>query len=410
MNVKFIFEEGKIGNTTIQTTADAKMNQVLDSLKNKINSDNKIKDLNDYYIFVCNDKIIDKNSTVEQIRENPFDTEIIIKVFLRSKIMKCPIHKGDTCFIRIENYGLKFFGCRKKHDPEIKSFDDYEDSQKINYNKIICQKCRKTQKSDRREFYECLKCTIDFKKSIYYCEDCGQNHAQGSGQVHNIVRYSEKNYKCLLHNNDFSSYCDKCNCDLCNKCEKIHTGQNHKVIRYDTKIPEIKKIEDELTEIKKKIARAKINIIQLKEMIDGAENALDSYYNIANDLIEKYKRFNKDLRNYHVISNINSLTTSNAKVMKDLDTILNGDKTKSDYLKQYETLINIYISAKENYLHGPAAENAIPAYMTYQKNLYNIDDNNANNKANIIEKVLQTEEDAIKINKRGHNIANKNKK
>ena len=145
-------------------------------------------------------------------------------------------------------------------------------------------------------------------------------------------------------------------------------------------------------------------------MIDGAENALDSYYNIANDLIEKYKRFNKDLRNYHVISNINSLTTSNAKVMKDLDTILNGDKTKSDYLKQYETLIQIYISAKENYLHGPAAENAIPAYMTYQKNLYNIDDNNANNKANIIEKVLQTEEDAIKINKRGHNIANKNKK
>ena len=145
-------------------------------------------------------------------------------------------------------------------------------------------------------------------------------------------------------------------------------------------------------------------------MIDGAENALNSYYNIAKDLIGKYEKYNQQLRNYHVISNINSLTNSNAKVMKDLDIILTGDKTKNDYLNQYETLISIYINAKENYLRGPAVENVIPAYMTFQKNPNQIKENNANDKAYIIEKVLQNEGDAIKINKKENNIANFKKK
>ena len=173
-------------------------------------------------------------------------------------------------------------------------------------------------------------------------------------------------------------------------------------------------IEHELTEIKKKIARAKINIIQLKEIIDRAENTLKSYYTIANDLIEKYKRFNKDLKNYHVIYNINSLKNSNAKIMKDLDIILSCDKSKNDYLNQCETLFNIYINEKENYLYGHSVENGNLIYMNHQKNFNNIDDNNANNNVNnkekIIEKVLQKEEDDIKINKKGHNIDNKNMK
>ena len=409
MNVLFDFEEGNIGTTFIQCTVDAKMNQVLGALKTKMNSDNKVIDLRDY-IFIYNDKIINKDLTIGQIRKNPSDTNIVIKVSQRSKIMKCPIHNGDTCFIKLENYGVKFFGCRKGHNPEIRPFDDYETSQKLNYNAIICHQCGRTQKSDRREFYKCLKCSEDFKKSIYYCEDCSNTHAEGVGEEHKIVKYSQKNYICSMHYKDFSSYCIRCKRDLCNECEKSHIDQKHKVIKYDTETPKIKLIKNDLEEIKKKIAKARINIIQLKEMINGAENALNSYYNIAMDLIRKYETYNQQLRNYHVISNINSLNNSNAKVMKDLDIILTGDKTKSDYLNQYETLINIYINAKENYLCGPAVENANPAYMTYQKNPNDSSANNANNKANIIEKVFQTKGDEIKINKKGHNISNNNKK
>ena len=151
MNVLFDFEEGNISVTSIQCNADSKMDQVLGSLSTKINSDKKIINLDDY-IFICNDKIIKNNQTVAQIRKYPSDMNIIIKVFRRSKIMKCPIHNGDTCFIRIENYGLKFLGCKKGHNPEIKPFDDYETSQKINSNAIKCHLCPRNQGSDLREF------------------------------------------------------------------------------------------------------------------------------------------------------------------------------------------------------------------------------------------------------------------
>ena len=409
MNVLFDFEEGNIGVTSIQCNADSKMGQVLDSLSTKINSDKKVINLDDY-IFICNDKIIKNNQTIAQIRKYPSDMNIIIKVFRRSKIMKCPIHNGDTCFIRIENYGLKFLGCKKGHNPEIKPFDDYETSQKINSNAIKCHLCQRTQRSDLREFYKCLRCSTEYRKSIYYCEDCSKSHAEDVGEEHKTVEYSKKNYYCSVHYNEFSSYCTICKYDLCNECKTSHIAQKHKVIKYDNITPKIKIISNELEEIKKKIAKARINITQLKEMIDGAENALNSYYNIAKDLIGKYEKYNQQLRNYHVISNINSLTNSNAKVMKDLDIILTGDKTKNDYLNQYETLISIYINAKENYLRGPAVENVIPAYMTFQKNPNQIKENNANDKAYNIEKVLQNEGDAIKINKKENNIANFKKK
>ena len=100
MNVLFNFEEGDIGTITIQSNADTKMNQAIDSLKNKINSDNKVIDLRDY-IFLYNNKIVNKDLTIAQIRKNISETNIIIKVCLRTKIMKCPIHHGDTCFIKI---------------------------------------------------------------------------------------------------------------------------------------------------------------------------------------------------------------------------------------------------------------------------------------------------------------------
>ena len=76
MNVLFDFEEGNIGTTFIQCTVDSKMNQVLGSLKIKMNSDNKVIDLRDY-IFIYNDKIINKDLTIGQIRKNPSDTNIV---------------------------------------------------------------------------------------------------------------------------------------------------------------------------------------------------------------------------------------------------------------------------------------------------------------------------------------------
>ena len=133
-------------------------------------------------------------------------------------------------------------------------------------------------------------------------------------------------------------------------------------------------------------------------MIDGALNVLNNYYNISMDLIRKYETYNKTLRNYHVIKNINSLAYSNENIKNDLDEILTRGKTSNDYIQQYEKLINIYVTAKENYLGGPPIEKSI--------NQKNKNANIANIKANNIEKVDQSEGGSIKINKKDHNISN----
>ena len=413
MNVLFQFEEGNIGTIPIQCTADWKMIQVLGSLKNKVNSDNNIINLRDY-IFLYDDKNINTDLTISQIRKNPTDNFIIINVSQKSKIMKCPLCIGDTCFIKIENYGLNFSGCRKGHNPQIRPFEDYESTQKIDYNKILYQNCNKTQKSDIREFYKCLKCSEIFKKTIYYCEDCNKAHAKNVKGEHKFVKYSEKNYICSMHYNEFSSYCSECKYDLCNKCEKSHIEKKHKIYKYDDITPKIKKIKIKLEELNQKIAEAKINIMVLKRMINGAEFALNNYYNISMDLIRKYETYNQQYRNYHVISNINSLSNSNAKVLKNLELILTGAKTKKDYMNQYESLINIYFSSVENYLSKPAVEDANISYMIFaNQNEINDnvsqankdkDNNNANNK-----EIVLTGVDANQINKKAHNISNNKK-
>ena len=127
---------------------------------------------------------------------------------------------------------------------------------------------------------------------------------------------------------------------------KNHKG-NHEIIKYDSITPKVKIIRNELEKIKEKTAQARNDIIQLKNMIEEAVDVLDDYYNIAMDLIEKYETYNTQLRNFHVISNINSLAESNKKVFEDLDQILIGDRSKEDYLNRCEALIDIYISNKK---------------------------------------------------------------
>ena len=114
-------------------------------------------------------------------------------------------------------------------------------------------------------------------------------------------------------------------------------------------------------------------------MIEEAVGVLDEYYNIAMDLIEKYETYNTQLRNFHVISNINSLADSNKKVFEDLDQILIGDRSKEDYLNRCEALIDIYISNKEIYLGGAATESQVTANNSIQGDTESNYFDNANN-------------------------------
>ena len=122
------------------------------------------------YIFSFNDIEISKDLTVAQIKKNHGGQYLVINARKKIKIMKCPNCIGNTCFINMVNYGLKFSGCRYNHNIE-KNFIDYEKTQKIDYDQIKCDKCRKTQRTELKDFYKCLKCSEEFKRSSYFCQD-----------------------------------------------------------------------------------------------------------------------------------------------------------------------------------------------------------------------------------------------
>ena len=404
ITVIFQFEESSISTLDIQCRTDTKMNLVLEKLKNKANTEGKIIELKDY-IFSFNDIEISKDLTVAQIKKNHGGQYLVINARKKIKIMKCPNCIGNTCFINMVNYGLKFSGCKnKEHKPVIKNFANYYATQKIDYAQIICQKCNKNQKEEKKEFYKCLKCTQKNKKTAYYCDSCAKNHGQGTGEKHFIVKYSDKNYICSIHCKEFSSYCTKCEQDLCNDCEKNHKG-THEIIKYDSVIPKVKIIKNDLEKIKEKTAQARNDIIQLKNMIEEAVGVLDKYYDIAMDLIEKYETYNTQLRNFHVISNINSLADSNKKVFEDLEQILIDDRSKDDYLKRCEKLIDIYISNKEIYLGGAATESQGTANNSIQGDTESNYFDNANNYKMVTK--TQNEGDKRNINNRPNKVGKK---
>ena len=150
VNVAFKIEEGGYEPFIIPSSSDVKIGEVIDKYKNKI----KDVDFKDYE-FYFNDKIINKDLKVSHFQLISANSKgpliIIISVRKRSNITKCPDCCTNTCFLKIENFRLSYSGCPYNHK-SIKSFAQYEDSQKINYEGIKCDKCSKTLK----EVKECL--------------------------------------------------------------------------------------------------------------------------------------------------------------------------------------------------------------------------------------------------------------
>ena len=138
-----------------------------------------------------------------------------------------------------------------------------------------------------------------------------------------MIEYNNRFYKCIKHNNNFISYYNSCNINLCEKCEENHDNR-HKRISYKEKKPnEIKlnEIKKEIKEIEKKIERYKREINKLNNLfeknmnniINNLDNYILLYENIYNSI--------DNLNNYESINNLNNF--KNKKLIKDIDDFLN---------------------------------------------------------------------------------------
>ena len=377
--VNFEFEDEKYKSINIPSSPSSKIDKVIAQFKIKVKLDPKD------YIFSSKNEEINRELTVSELQQK-VGNNINITVKKRTKFTKCPDCVANTCFLEIENYGLHFSGCKNKHDIR-QTFDDYEDSQKINYKKLRCAKCRKTR-IEVSEMYKCLTCTRNNKDaSFYICNTCLDIHDKK--KQHKVIKYDDKIYYC--HDGyEYSSYCKTCKRDLCKICLNYHVKVEHEIIKYDDITPKIKERQKELEEIKRQIEVSKSSIENLLKMINDAYETLENYYKICNDILDKYDSYNKTYKNYHIIQNINFLERSNKRVLEDLEFITKVDVSKNTYLEKCRVLFDIYHKERKNY----AGENIIDDDITPKKEVLQSESSNNNQKSS-------------KEKKNGRSISNK---
>jgi hypothetical protein len=284
------------GNTINEELKLGDLPNPLDKKKNKIN----------IMVFEKDNELLD-------------DKEGIIK----SKEIICP-KCYEICLMKIKDYKISL-ECKNLHITKNILLDEFENTQKVNISKIICNKCNNNKfKSYKNEFYKCLSC----KQNL--CPQCKLKHDKSHTK---IINYDDKNYICNTHNDYYISYCDKCNKNLCMLCENEH-DKGHSIIGYRKIIEDKDKIKKELDEFKTKID---LFIDEIEGIIQKLNKIIDNmkiYFDINRNILEN--KFEKYEKNYQMLKNIQEIK-NNIK-LKDIDDIINEKKMD----KKLKILMEIY--------------------------------------------------------------------
>ena len=154
---------------------------------------------------------INLNQTIEEIFKKELKNKKKIQILVISNEEELPQNNFKTskeiicpqcnlpCLIEFNEYKITFSCCKNSHTVKDVLLSDYKNKQKIDESKIICNICKKQNKSKTYEnqFYRCLTC----KKNI--CPLCKSAH----NIEHEIINYDLCNFVCLIHNEKFNSYC-----------------------------------------------------------------------------------------------------------------------------------------------------------------------------------------------------------
>ena len=175
------------------------MNDIIDRFLRKI----KYKENNLYYLYngtkinyelTFNEQanIIDKNRKQMNIIINKNDEIKIINKKIISKYIICHMCKENVLII-FDNFKINFHDCKNNHKI-IKTLSEFENTQKIDLNNIICIEFNINNKGNKynNDFYICNKCNINL------CPLCKSNHDKN----HNIINYIDKNCLCHYHEDE----------------------------------------------------------------------------------------------------------------------------------------------------------------------------------------------------------------
>ena len=143
----------------------------------------------------------------------------------------CP-ECGENAQIKIEDFKINLFGCKNGHNIKNISLENFEKTQELNNSKIICDQCKKNNKSNNNEFFYCSTCKMNV------CSSCKINHDKN----HDIIDYEKKKNICDIHNEKYIKHCNECQLNICMFCENSH--KNHDLKYFGDLIPDINKINN----------------------------------------------------------------------------------------------------------------------------------------------------------------------
>ena len=238
-----------------------------------------------------------------------------------SKDIICP-KCGESCKIDLNDYKICLYDCKNKHNIGYFSFDAYQNTQDI--SKIICDNCKSNciSKSSNHLFYKCFDCKINI------CRLCKINHKK----EHYIINYEEKNFKCNIHKENFSSFCLNCKINLCSLCESSHI--EHEITYFEKLMPNKDDIKKKLKELRQTIDVFKNNIKEIINILNKVSQNIELYFNIKNNI---FQNFNYEKRNYESLSNLINITKDDY-TMRDMNEIINEVNVKM----KFNYILNIY--------------------------------------------------------------------
>lgn len=277
---------------------------------------------------------IDKERKIVSIVVNQIYTNTksqMISSLVKSDIPICP-ECSETIKFDVINYNISLSECKNKHTKNL-LINEYEKTQYLDYNKIICMNCQTNKKKVyNNKMYMCYNC-----KNIL-CPLCKNNH----DKKHIIVNYDFKNFMCERHYETYNSYCNFCRVNLCLRCQKYH--QDQYIVSFGSIFPEKDELLNILSESRKSIDVFKKDIENIIYKLNKVKENVEILYKIYYEMITK---FDDRKRNYEAFMSLNSIKTNMV-----FQNILQINQI-TDINSKFQSMMNIYELMSQYYNNNP---------------------------------------------------------
>ena len=279
------------------------------SIRNTTNSANNFQLLNEKGDRLFNSGMENINSKLSQISKDLFKIELPEKIHCPQCDSNIFIRITDTSTFEIEK---NCSNCKNKKNMKLEDFV----SELTNPEPQKCNSC-----NNNSNLYKC-KCGENI------CENCKDKHLEDVEEnLHNLISFTEKDYKCVCSGMGFNCYCTECKKNLCFDCMDEHED-NHQnaLINLLNELPPSNEIEQK----KKNLEKQKKEIEEFIKLLDDWTNELIERVNKYKLNLIYYNKLNEKIINNYDTNEINYESLQNMKNMIfNFDELLNELKNES---------------------------------------------------------------------------------